>query len=163
MSPGKELAPHQELLQNSVLSLGRASQAPSEFQTPQGPRHVQTSDTGTSRGRTRGSHGDHNLQPRLCRTVVPQPEGPSPVVAVQTSPWLSRTPGGISGCTGGTWSRISFSTSSSTTQTSPSTASPTLQTDTWLLPNWPTAHAFWPLVATSAGKLSLLIALFAFS
>ena len=78
-----------------------------------------------------GGHTGHP-SPWVCRTAaqLPRPEHPSPVVAVQTSAWLSRTPGGISGWTGGTWFRISFSTNSSTMQTSPSTASPTLWTDT---------------------------------
>lgn len=97
-----------------------------------------------------------------CGTV-PQPGGPSPVVAVQTSPWLSRTPSGISGCTRGMWSLISFSSSSSSMQTSPSTASPTLQTDAGHHPAWPAASASWPAGATSAAELLLSTALFAFS
>lgn len=84
---------------------------------PHCPGHTQTRDSRTSQ-----------VRPRCAGQPWPEPH--SPVVAVQTSPWLSRTPGGISGCTGGTRSRISFSTSSSSTHTSPSAASPALRTDT---------------------------------
>lgn len=101
------------------------------------------------------------MRPRLCSTAVaatPQPAGPSPVVAVQTSPWLSRRPGGISGCVGAMWSRISFSSSSNSMQTSPSPASPTLQTDAGHRPAWMVARARWPADATSAGECSLSFA-----
>lgn len=72
---------------------------------------------------------------------------PSPVVAVQSSPWLSRMTGDMSGCTRGPWSLTSFSSSSSSMQTSPSTASPALGTDCGyrLAPPGPR----WPLLLES--------------